>query len=79
MVPRLQTRNRLGKLQAQRTEDQSRNTVIRKHQHVKKYLATARKIQEDDDLTVNVTETQENPEEALAELEQSLQEEDDSG
>ena len=48
-------------------------------QHVKNYLATARKQQEDDDLVVNVIDTPENPEEVLAELEQSLQEEDDSG
>jgi hypothetical protein len=47
-----------------------------KYQHIKEYVASTRKTQENqDDLVVNATETPETPNQVLAELEESLQEE----
>jgi hypothetical protein len=47
-----------------------------KYQHIKEYVASTRKTQENqDDLVVNATETPETPNQVLAELEESLHEE----
>jgi hypothetical protein len=47
-----------------------------KYQHIKEYVASTCKIQENnDDLVIQVVDTPENPENTLAELEETLQEE----